>query len=65
LNNHQAADLLCQLGGAPQGHLVVAHISENNNCRSRAEEALLSVLDSLDEVVWACQVEGFGWLAVR
>ena len=65
LNNHQAADLLRQLGGAPQGHLVVAHISENNNCRSRAEEALLSVLDSLDEVVWACPVEGFGWLAVR
>ncbi len=55
LNNTQAADLLRQLGGARAGHLVVAHISENNNSREKAEEALLSVLDSLERVVWAEQ----------
>lgn len=64
LNNLQAAQLLDQLGGAPAGHLVVAHISENNNSRQKAEEALLSVLDSLDGVVWAGQASGFDWLAV-
>ena len=36
--------LVRQLGGARSGHLVVAHISENNNSRQKAEEALLSVL---------------------
>ena len=64
LNNEQAADLLRQLGGAPEGHLVVAHISENNNSRQKAEQALLSVLESLDRVVWAEQAGGFDWLAI-
>lgn len=64
LNNGQAAELLRQLGGAPAGHLVVAHISENNNSRERAEAALLTVLDSLEGVVWAQQKEGFDWLSV-
>jgi len=64
LNNLQAAQLLRQLGGAPVGHLVVAHISENNNSRESAEAALLTVLDSLEGVVWAQQKEGFDWLSV-
>ena len=64
LNNIQAAELLRQLGGAPAGHLVVAHISENNNSRERAEAALLTTLDSLESVVWAQQKEGFDWLSV-
>lgn len=64
LNNDQAASLLRQLGGARSGHLVVAHISENNNSRDKAEQALLSVLDSLDRVVWAEQSGGFDWLTV-
>jgi len=64
LNNTQAAELLRHLGGAPAGHLVVAHISENNNSRQKAEEALLSVLDTLERVVWAGQADGFDWLAV-
>ena len=64
LNNLQAARLLRDLGGARPGHLVVAHVSEHNNSRSKAEEALLSVLDSLDGVVWAGQAAGCDWLAV-
>lgn len=62
LNNAQAADLLRQMGGAPAGHLVVAHVSENNNSRQKAEAALLTVLASLERVVWACQSDGFDWL---
>ena len=64
LNNLQAAQLLRDLGAGRPGQLVVAHVSENNNSRQRAEEALLSVLDSLEGVVWAEQAGGFDWLAV-
>jgi phosphoribosyl 1,2-cyclic phosphodiesterase len=64
LNNLQAAQLLRDLGTARPGQLVVAHISENNNSRQKAEQALLSVLDSLEGVVWAEQAGGFDWLAV-
>lgn len=64
LSNAQAAQLLRDLGGAPSGHLVIAHISENNNSRQKAEEALLTALGSLERVVWACQARGFDWLRV-
>ena len=40
LNNGQAADLLGQLLWPGLSDIVVAHISENNNCRSRAEQAI-------------------------
>jgi hypothetical protein len=40
----------------------VAHVSENNNSRDKAERALLSALDSLDRVVFAGQSQGFDWL---
>ena len=43
-------------------HLVVAHVSENNNSRHLVEEALLSVLDGLESVVFADQSLGFDWL---
>ena len=62
LNNQQAAELLRQIDGAQLHHLVVAHISEKNNTRLQAESALLSVLDTLDRVIFAEQSEGFGWL---
>lgn len=64
LNNDQAADLLRQLNSAALGHLVVAHVSEKNNSREKAEQALVSVLDNLDRVVWAEQATGFDWLAI-
>ena len=63
LNNAQAIAFLRTLG--PQGlrHLVVAHISENNNCPQRTRSALAEVYGSLDErVVFADQAEGFDWL---
>ena len=64
LNNRQAAELLRQIDALALETLVVAHVSENNNCREETEQALLSVLDSLDRVVWAQQAEGFDWLDV-
>jgi len=64
LNNEQAAALLHQIDRTALNHLVVAHVSENNNCRHKTEQALLSVFDSLDPVVWACQDNGFDWLRI-
>ena len=64
LNNEQAAELLLQIDTASLNHLVVAHVSENNNSREKAELALLTVLGSLDSVVFAEQAEGFDWLEI-
>jgi phosphoribosyl 1,2-cyclic phosphodiesterase len=64
LNNEQAAELLQQIAGAALKHLVVAHISEKNNSREKTEQALLSVFDSLDKVVFAEQAQGFDWLDI-
>jgi phosphoribosyl 1,2-cyclic phosphodiesterase len=62
LNNEQAVELLRHIDGASLRHLVVAHVSEKNNSRAQAERALLSVLDSLDSVIFAEQSGGFDWL---
>lgn len=65
LNNDQAASLLQQIDGRALQQVVVAHISEKNNCRKRAEAALLTALDSLDSVIFAEQSGGVGWLDLR
>jgi phosphoribosyl 1,2-cyclic phosphodiesterase len=62
LNNEQSAQLLQAIDAHMLKHLIIAHISEKNNSRERVEQALLSVLDSLDKVVFAQQDQGFGWL---
>jgi len=63
LNNEQAAGFLQAIDSRRLRHLAVAHISENNNCREKAEQALLSVFEPNDErVVWAEQATGFDWL---
>jgi phosphoribosyl 1,2-cyclic phosphodiesterase len=61
LNNHQAAGLLQQLDGAAPECLVVAHVSEQNNSRDLAEQALAAVSRPPAEVLWAGQGEGFDW----
>lgn len=65
LNNEQAVELLRQVDVPRLQHLVVAHISENNNCVDKAAAALAEV-DGLDQnkIVWAGQGEGFGWLSL-
>lgn len=65
LNNAQAASLLQEIDHSGLRQLVVAHISENNNTRELAQQALQSVLSSLDGVVWADQASGFDWLLIE
>lgn len=62
LNNDQAADLLQRIDCARLRHLVVAHVSEKNNSRQLAEDAVTGALQSLDSVVFAEQQAGFDWL---
>ncbi|MEH6582800.1 MAG: MBL fold metallo-hydrolase [Halioglobus sp.] len=62
LNNLQAADLLLKINHVGLRELVVAHISEKNNSREMAEQALSLVLPSLEKVTWAEQKLGFDWL---
>jgi len=64
LNNEQAAQLLSQIDSSALAHVVVAHISEQNNSRDRAELSLLSALGSMDKVVFAEQATGFDWLQI-
>ncbi|AQA19829.1 MBL fold metallo-hydrolase [Halioglobus japonicus] len=64
LNNMQAADLLGHLAPASLSHLVIAHISEQNNARPLAEAALQPVGECARNIIWACQADGFGWLEV-
>ena len=62
LNNEQSVDLLRAVELARLRHLVVAHVSENNNSRELVEDALLTVMGGLDRVVFADQSLGFDWL---
>ena len=64
LSNDQAAGLLAQVGVGQLNNLVVAHISENNNTRPLAEQALDAILPTRERVTWACQQQGFDWLEV-
>ncbi len=65
LNNGQAAALLGQIDTSRLQHLVVMHLSEQNNCPQRAVMAISEVLQcESDWVVIADQQEGFEWRSV-
>lgn len=64
LNNAQAAHFLREVDCSGLRHLVVAHVSENNNCLELARSAVASAMETLDRVVFADQHQGFGWLDV-
>jgi phosphoribosyl 1,2-cyclic phosphodiesterase len=62
LNNGQSLELLRSVELERLRHLVVAHVSENNNSRELVQDALLTVMNGLDTVVFADQSLGFDWL---
>jgi phosphoribosyl 1,2-cyclic phosphodiesterase len=64
LSNQQAAGFLQRLDCARLQHLVVAHISQQNNSLALAQAALADVVADIKQVTYACQNEGFGWLSV-
>ncbi|HSC69258.1 MAG TPA: MBL fold metallo-hydrolase [Cellvibrio sp.] len=64
LSNQQAAGFLQRLNCARLQHLVVAHISQQNNSLELAQAALAPVTAEVKQITFACQNQGFGWLSV-
>ena len=65
LNNRQASELLAALDGPALRHLVIAHMSEQNNSRAAVREVLAAEHPAwLERAHWACQGDGFGWLSL-
>lgn len=63
LSNTQAVALLEQVDAARLQCVVIAHISEKNNCRTLVDEALRKHVPTLqNRVRWASQEDGFDWL---
>ncbi len=63
LNNQQAAQLLAMADTERLRHLVIGHISEQNNSLAHAQRSLEQVLSTLTaNIVFAGQSEGFAWL---
>jgi len=63
LNNTQAAELLDALDLARLQHLVISHISEQNNQPDLAQDAVKPLLaDWQGSLVIASQAEGFDWI---
>lgn len=65
LSNQQAAGFLQRVDTRRLQHLVVAHISQKNNSLLAAQAALAPVTSLVRQVTYACQDQGFGWLAVE
>ncbi|GAB5414688.1 MAG: MBL fold metallo-hydrolase [Congregibacter sp.] len=65
LSNVQALQLLASLAHQNIQHLVIAHISEKNNCQKRVAELLGRELPGLaQKTIFASQESGFSWLTV-
>lgn len=64
LSNHQAANLLEQIDVERIQHLVISHISENNNTEALAKAAVTKWY-SQDLPILAKQDEAIDWLAVN
>lgn len=65
LNNQQAAALLEALDTGVLQHLVLAHISLQNNSVQHVAEALCRVPKPLGQVHYACQEQGLDWLILE
>lgn len=66
LSNEQAAGLLHKIELERLQHLIICHISEQNNLPELATEALREPIDGWDgRLHLANQADGFGWLEIE
>lgn len=66
LDNAAAASLLGEIGAGKLGHVIAAHLSEENNTPELARSALAVALGcTADWIGIASQTEGFGWRESR
>jgi len=63
LSNEQTEYFLKTLT-KPLKHLVLAHLSEQNNSRSKVQQVLQFQLQKAENVLFACQRQGFNWLSI-
>jgi phosphoribosyl 1,2-cyclic phosphodiesterase len=64
LSNQQAAELLRNINHQQLQHLVISHISEQNNTEELARSAIDSVKEEWESLIMADQNEGIGWLEI-
>ncbi len=62
LSNQQAAGFLARVDSERLKRLVVGHISQKNNSLERAQDCLRDVTADIEQVSYACQDDGFGWI---
>ena len=63
LSNEQSYAFLNTLT-RPLKYLVLAHLSEQNNSRAKVQQVLGAQLQKAEQVLFACQHQGFDWLAI-
>lgn len=64
LSNQQAVRFLETVDCERLQCLVVAHISQQNNTLALAQETFGHMQESINQVIYACQDEGFDWVSV-
>lgn len=62
LSNAQALQFLAEIYSDRLSHLVVAHISQKNNCVDLVQREFQVWQERINTVLLACQNEGFSWL---
>ena len=62
LANEQTVALLEEIGSVSMRHVIVGHISQQNNCAARIERAFAGLAARLPNLAFATQGEGFGWV---
>ncbi|MEM9620665.1 MAG: MBL fold metallo-hydrolase [Pseudomonadota bacterium] len=60
LSNEQAADLLARIAH-PELHVVIGHVSEQNNSDSCLDKCFAPLRASVKSLITATQQEGFAW----
>jgi phosphoribosyl 1,2-cyclic phosphodiesterase len=63
LSNEQAVDFLSLIDQQRIQHILLGHISQQNNCLNRLQDLLTKVLSDATKVQYATQSEGSDWLA--
>ncbi len=65
LNNIQTADFLASCNLDNLQHIVVGHISQQNNSVERVKAALRGIMQQTRAIHFACQEQGFDWLPLN
>ena len=65
LNNQQTAALLQQIDSSLLETVVIGHVSTKNNCLNLLDNTIQKLPQPWRRLVYACQDEGFDWLAVE